>query len=900
MLHVSLDIRRSVRRTVQAALALGLLIFAGATPAHALDRLCDPANEDCRDILLTYIKNETVGIDVGFWFMEDARYTTARDALIDRFKAGVPVRVIMDTRANATNQFNATRLAELQAAGIPMRTRTASGIMHYKMMLFAGQGVVEFSGANFSADAWVFAGTQPYVNYVDESAYFTNNPSIVNSFMMKYDDLWTNTTAYKDYANITSLARVYGPAGWTTKDPDLNFPPLESYANRALKAYNAETQQIDVIMYRITDRRHADAMIAAKGRGLPVRLISDPQQYRDQTRLWDAWNVDRLFMAGIPIKMRAHAGLNHQKLVLLYNTRTSIFGSSNWTSPSDQTQEEHNCFCKDRPVTGLSGATTMFQWFVDMFERKWNNTTGVVETSDFVPLPPDKPVYQSPANAATGVNNTSVLLKWFGGPWAHKYDVLIGTDPNNLQPVLIDQELGPSEAANDFQSFAVNNLNPGTTYYWRVVSRTMANQSKNGDLWSFTTAGTAPPPPANGTTGAGDILLYGLDGVITGTTWSIVSDASAAGAKRLWNMNVGAAKITTASANPTNYVEFTFTPQAGQPYHLWMRGRGENNVYTNDSAFVQFSNAVNGSGVPIYRIGTTSAAEYNLEDCSGCGLAGWGWQDNGWGVGINGPDIIFDSSSPQTLRIQQREDGLSIDQILLSPSLYRPGAPGATVPGALKNDATIYPATQGSATTPPPPPPPPPPTALPPSWLNGDIGSVGVAGTSEYDQATQTFTIKGAGADVWGSNDAFQFAYQQLTGDGTIIARVASMSNNAAWVKAGVMIRATLTANSAHAFMLESFSKGLAFQRRVATGGLTTSTAGALAAAPYWVRLDRAGDVFTASQSIDGATWVAVGTETIPMGATVYVGLGVSSHTTAATATATFDNVTVTSGLTEG
>jgi len=67
-------------------------------------------------------------------------------------------------------------------------------------------------------------------------------------------------------------------------------------------------------MYRITDRRHTDAMIAAKSPGVPIRLISDPQQYRDPTGLWDAWNIDRMYAAGIPIKMRAHQGLNHEKL----------------------------------------------------------------------------------------------------------------------------------------------------------------------------------------------------------------------------------------------------------------------------------------------------------------------------------------------------------------------------------------------------------------------------------------------------------------------------------------------------------------------------------------------------------------------------------------------------------
>ena len=77
-----------------------------------------PGNEDCRAILINYIRSETVGIDVAFWFMEDARYT---NELIARWQAGVPVRVLMDPRANAAYPLNAERLAELRSAGIPMR-----------------------------------------------------------------------------------------------------------------------------------------------------------------------------------------------------------------------------------------------------------------------------------------------------------------------------------------------------------------------------------------------------------------------------------------------------------------------------------------------------------------------------------------------------------------------------------------------------------------------------------------------------------------------------------------------------------------------------------------------------------------------------------------------------------
>src|SRR5205085_3895571 len=89
------------------------------------------------------------------------------------------------------------------------------------------------------------------------------------------------------------------------------------------------------------------------------------------------------------------------------------------------------------------------------------------------------------------------------------------------------------------------------------------------------------------------------------------------------------------------------------------------------------------------------STEYNLEDCSGCGLSGWGWQDNGWGVGVMGPHLYFATSGTHTLRVQPREDGLSLDQIVLSPATYL-----STSPGALKNDTTILPKSGGAGGNP--------------------------------------------------------------------------------------------------------------------------------------------------------------------------------------------------------
>jgi endonuclease/exonuclease/phosphatase family metal-dependent hydrolase len=174
--------------------------------------------------------------------------------------------------------------------------------------------------------------------------------------------------------------------------------------------------------------------------------------------------------------------------------------------------------------------------------------------------------------------------------------------------------------------------------------------------------------------------------------WFKESNSTAAGQTVLRNPDAGAAKLMSPLANPTDYFEVTFNAEVGKPYRIWVRGRADNNFWGNDSVFAQFSGSLNSTGAPVYRIGTTSGADINLEDCSGCGIQGWGWQDNGWGVGILGPAIFFQNTGPQTLRIQRREDGFSIDQIVLSSYAYL-----YTSPGLLKNDNTILQSTLGSA-----------------------------------------------------------------------------------------------------------------------------------------------------------------------------------------------------------
>ena len=97
-----------------------------------------------------------------------------------------------------------------------------------------------------------------------------------------------------------------------------------------------------------------------------------------------------------------------------------------------------------------------------------------------------------------------------------------------------------------------------------------------------------------------------------------------------------------------------------------MRMRAAGNSKYNDSVFVQFADAADAGGAAIFGLGTSSALTFNLAtDTTGQSLSGWGWQDGAYWL-TQPTTLRFATTGVHTLRIQTREDGVQIDQIVLS------------------------------------------------------------------------------------------------------------------------------------------------------------------------------------------------------------------------------------------
>lgn len=167
-------------------------------------------------------------------------------------------------------------------------------------------------------------------------------------------------------------------------------------------------------------------------------------------------------------------------------------------------------------------------------------------------------------------------------------------------------------------------------------------------------------------------------------------------------------------------------------------------------------------------------------------------------------------------------------------------------------------------------------TGLPAPWQTLDIGAVGLTGSVSYSDGT--YSVTGAGT-INGTTDSFRFVYQPLSADGEIQCQLSLVGAEGL---SGVMIRESLTAGSAHAFMGHIDSGKFRWQERSATSDSTTSKSVAKSTPPnVWLRLVRSGNTLFGYRSTDGHNWTLVNSRTIGMASNVYVGLAVSSGTSA-------------------
>jgi hypothetical protein len=184
------------------------------------------------------------------------------------------------------------------------------------------------------------------------------------------------------------------------------------------------------------------------------------------------------------------------------------------------------------------------------------------------------------------------------------------------------------------------------------------------------------------------------------------------------------------------------------------------------------------------------------------------------------------------------------------------------------------------------------------------VGSLNPAGFA-FAGRPGAFEVTGGGLDLGSTADQMEFVNKSMAGDFDARVRVLSITGSnrvEAVTKAILSARATADTGSAavNVFATIGFPGDdlIAASVRAASGGATNNLGVPFSPANLpntWLRIRRLGDVFTTMRSSDGAAWTEIGSASVPMGGTVLVGAGVTSHRNTWFATAKFSDFRVAS-----
>ncbi|HTQ40982.1 MAG TPA: alginate lyase family protein, partial [Pirellulales bacterium] len=199
---------------------------------------------------------------------------------------------------------------------------------------------------------------------------------------------------------------------------------------------------------------------------------------------------------------------------------------------------------------------------------------------------------------------------------------------------------------------------------------------------------------------------------------------------------------------------------------------------------------------------------------------------------------------------------------------------------------------------------------LPFPWQSRDVGQLKVLGRTRFDG--QTFFVEGAGSDIGSTQDEFQFVYSPVSNDCLLTARFVPQEPSQ-FAKFGLMMRAGLRSDAPCVALLicaetNRDAEVPGWRLKLLVRDSTNPTAKEAVTGPnldtptvtwnrlvkpYWLRLERTGNVFTAYTSMDCQQWERLGSVDVSLVGELSCGVCVCSRLATVSTTAMFDNVSI-------
>lgn len=371
------------------AFSYDLKFAGGPTGSTVIDPYATPKSTDdlpMAQAMLARINAATTSIDFAVYGFRDQ--CAFKNALIAAQARGVVVRGVVDQQSDGSFTYHDTNGCDTQAvisalgndsSGNPWVRVDANPSTGY------GYGYIMHNKFFVIDSDWVSTGSTNYSDTGIGGEYNANWTIIIQSanlasvYTTEFDEMWVDgLTHHLKSDNTVHLLPIYTDG----TQVESYFSPSDDATNNAIiPAINGAQHTLDIAIFYMTSQPIADAILAAKNRGVTVRVILDSNGASNSYSVHP-----QLCAAGIPVKIENFKGRMHMK-ALLADNNSMIIGSQNFTGAANTDNDENTLWLRNGSVGAMSSAYETY------FGNLWNAI-------------PDQFICKNPGSESKYVGNT--------------------------------------------------------------------------------------------------------------------------------------------------------------------------------------------------------------------------------------------------------------------------------------------------------------------------------------------------------------------------------------------------------------------------------------------------------------------------------------------------------------
>lgn len=335
------------------------IFFADSTTKLKPDRKCE--SDICKEIL-SNINNAQKTIDMAVY-----GYSTVpeiENALNSAIKRGVKIRLVYDVDSKGQNIYpNTNGLVKIIPQNMSDKSSPEVGaIMHNKFYIFDDRILIAGS-ANLS--------------HTDMSGFNSNSVAVINSsrvaeiYKQEFEQMYAGKFHSQKVSNPDRMINLSGI--------NLKFyfsPQDKSITNAVLPVINSAQKYIYIPTFVLTEKRVCDALIAAKNRGVEVKVIIDALSASNKHS-----KHKYLRENGILVKTENYAGKMHSKS-MISDDKLTIIGSMNFSYSGENKNDENLILIEDKEIAKFYKENFLYQW--NRIDNKWLKLNARAEGKDSI------------------------------------------------------------------------------------------------------------------------------------------------------------------------------------------------------------------------------------------------------------------------------------------------------------------------------------------------------------------------------------------------------------------------------------------------------------------------------------------------------------------------------------